>query len=161
MGQLAAQDGTFWPGIDHITFAAEIANSAENLEYMTLADHKFKSGFFRAGSNPNDPIYELQKALLKTYLQTHAQSLFERTNKYIVAVVNDPTDPHREFKLALLQNILLTPWCTGAWDPFFVKEKTSPFSVNLTLDHYVPNAWVDDNLFFRAGRLNGKKDPED
>jgi hypothetical protein len=85
----------------------------------------------------------------RLFLVAHLNSATSKFRAAVeqVAETVGQKEHHRVFKLRLLANLLSTPWGTeNQWE--HILQENEPFSKNVTLTNYVPNDFVDDNVFF-------------
>ncbi|PPQ91556.1 hypothetical protein CVT25_008675 [Psilocybe cyanescens] len=137
-------DLAFRPAAEDIFFAVKIVNINANLKSITKEAHKVKTAYFRAGNQHPEPSAELLGYLQGAYADLKAVA--DITFK---AIVDHPFDHHRVFYSKFLYNLLTTPWYNPSqWNS--ILGGADPFSKNLTLENYVPNAWGDDNKYYAS-----------
>lgn len=169
-------DLAFRPAAEDIFFAVKIVNINANLKSITKEAHKVKTAYFRAGNQHREYLFLCtvilvsgDSSLLLTFMRLLSLSLFlaEPSAELLgylqgayadlkavaditfKAIVDHPFDHHRVFYSKFLYNLLTTPWYNPSqWNS--ILGGADPFSKNLTLENYVPNAWGDDNKYYAS-----------
>lgn len=95
----------------------------------------------------NNPTPQTKSLLVA--LQDYLQGSVEGFVQCLDSAKVQSYDNHADFKGLLVINLKTTPWGNAIpqWREIF--QEKSPFSQNITLDNYIPNPWMDDNVYFK------------